>query len=156
MKQAFTLASFALVLLFSGCISPTPPSLPSPPAQSAEKIEWWKELGDAHLNQLAADALKESLSLQMAKQRVLQAYALSQNKQATLLPSLGYSSSATLKDEFKGVESNQDLYTANLTASYEVDIFGKKSDIREVKKFNLLGSVGVVIIAAAAFILIPV
>lgn len=131
MKQAFTLASFALVLLFSGCISPTPPSLPSPPAQSAEKIEWWKELGDAHLNQLAADALKESLSLQMAKQRVLQAYALSQNKQATLLPSLGYSSSATLKDEFKGVESNQDLYTANLTASYEVDIFGKKSDIRD-------------------------
>ncbi len=36
------------------------------------------------------------------------------------------------------------------------DITIKKSDIREVKKFNLLGSVGVVIIAAAAFILIPV
>lgn len=131
MKQAFTLASFALVLLFSGCISPTPPSLPSPPVQNAEKIEWWKELGDVHLNQLAADALKENLSLQMAKQRVLQAYALSQNKQSALLPSLSYNSSATLKDEFKGTESNQDLYTANLTASYEVDIFGKKSDIRD-------------------------
>ena len=36
------------------------------------------------------------------------------------------------------------------------DITIKKSDNREVKKFNLLGSVGVVIIAAAAFILIPV
>ena len=36
------------------------------------------------------------------------------------------------------------------------DITIKKSDIREVKKFNLLGSVGVVILAAAAFILIPV
>lgn len=128
MKQAFTLATFTFALLFSGCISPNPPPLPTSFSQPMQPQEWWKELGDAHFNQLANDALSQSLSLQAAKQRVLQAYALSQNKQASLLPSLSASGSATYKNELKGVESHQDLYTASLSASYEVDLFGKKED----------------------------
>lgn len=87
-----------------------------------------ERVSDPTFNTIVDEALRESLSLQMAQLRVLQAYALVNTKKAATLPSLGASVSTTLQDELKGVESQKDAYAASLNASYEVDLFGKKED----------------------------
>ena len=48
---------------------------------------------------------------------------------------------------------NENIYAKSKTNE---NIVIKKNDIREVKKFNLLGTIGVIAGAIAAFILIPV
>lgn len=141
MKYACTLASFGLVLFLSGCLSPTPPHpLSPPPSSTIEDNKWWKELGDDKLNLLVEDALKESLTLQAAKERILQSYATTQNKNALLFPSVGASTSGTIQNELKGAESYQDTYTASLTASYEIDFFGKKKDALNASQASFLAS----------------
>lgn len=129
MKRVRVLLVCLSALIYTGCLSPTPPPLPSPPPLAQTSMEaWWKELNDPTFNTIVDEALKESLTLKMAQYRVLQAYALVHTKKAATLPSLGASVSTTLQDEIKGVESQKDLYTASLNASYEVDLFGKKED----------------------------
>ena len=128
MKRFRVLLLCVSTLIYTGCLSPTPPPLPSAPPKSATMEPWWKELGDPAFNTIVEDALRESLSLQMAQYRVLQAYALVHTKKAATLPTLGASVSTTLQDELKGVESQKDTYAASLNASYEVDLFGKKED----------------------------
>lgn len=126
---------FALFLgiafLFTGCLSPTPPPLPTPPPQQSLILKWWKELHDPAFDALAHEALSKSLTLQMARERVLQAYASVANKQAALLPTLSLSTSGSVQNELKGAESYLDSYTASLQASYEIDLFGKKSDAND-------------------------
>ena len=131
---------FALPFFLSGCLSPTPPPLPTPPPQSSVVSPWWEELHDTALNTLVQEAMHESLSLQAAKQRVLQSYATVHAKKAALLPTLGASTSASVQDELKGVEAYQDLYTASLSASYEMDIFGKKSDALSASENSFLAA----------------
>ena len=87
MKHACQLASLGLVFLLSGCIAPTPPPLPTPLTQTMQTDTWWMELGDKHFDLLVSDALRESLSLKAAKERILQAYATVHNKQALKGPS---------------------------------------------------------------------
>lgn len=140
MKHACQLASLGLVFLLSGCITPTPPPLPTPPAQIMQTETWWKDLGDQHFDLLVEDALRESLSLQASKERILQAYATVHNKQALKSPSLALSTGASVQNELKGTESYLDNYTASLTASYEVDIFGKKNDALSAAESSFLSS----------------
>ncbi|MDD2384737.1 MAG: TolC family protein [Sulfurospirillaceae bacterium] len=127
-KRAFLLSM--MVFFLSGCINPDIPPLPLQPSQHTQITDnrWWEEFQDTNLNQLIDDALKESLSLAAAKERVLQAYATLQMKRASTMPSLGATGTAGRQDELKGVESQKDTYTATLNASYEIDLFGKKED----------------------------
>lgn len=140
MKHACQLASLGLVFLLSGCIAPTPSPLPTPPPQTLQTDRWWIELGDKHFDLLVSDALRESLSLQAAKERILQAYATVHNKQALKGPSLAASMGASVQEELKGVESYQDSYTATLSASYEIDIFGRKNDALNAAEASFLAS----------------
>lgn len=126
-KYTFLLLSF---FLFTGCVNPDIPPLPvhSVSESNSTNNQWWREFNDAHLNHLVESALKESLTLSMAKQRVLQSYALVQTQKAANLPSVSASMSGGGQDELKGKESQKETYTATLNASYEIDLFGKKED----------------------------
>lgn len=128
MIKYYKLIAVGLALLLSGCISPKLPTLPQSPPPQSKVDTWWMEFGDEKLNLLVHDALKESLTLQAAKQRVLQSYALLQNKNAGDFPTLSLSGSTNLQDELKGKESKKETYTATLSASYEIDIFSKRDD----------------------------
>ena len=115
MKRSTTLLSLVAILFFAGCSFKPDLQVPKTELPIAEEkslhVEtyWWKKFGDEKLNLLVQDALKENLSLQAAKQRVLQSYALLQNKNAGDFPTLGLSGSATQQDELKGVESKKEL-----------------------------------------------
>ncbi len=140
MKYASRFAFIGLIFFLSGCLSPTLPPLSSPPTQSIHYDTWWKELGDESLNLLVQDALKESLSLQAAKERILQSYATTHTKNALFYPSIGLSTSGSVQNELKGVESYQDTYSTTLNASYEVDLFGKKYDALNASSASFLAS----------------
>jgi outer membrane protein, multidrug efflux system len=127
------LACCSMALLFQGCIAPTPPVLPTPKPLEAHLDPWWQELHDTHLTTLANTVISENLSLQMAQQRVLQAYATLENKKASNFPSASLSGAKAHQDELRGVESKKESYTATLSASYEVDLFGKRSDTIEAQ-----------------------
>ncbi|MDD3343549.1 MAG: TolC family protein [Sulfurospirillaceae bacterium] len=129
MQKNFLWSAFTALIL-SGCLNPDIPPLPPHATQSDVTVNnrWWEEFHDASLNQLMDDALKESLSLNAAKQRVLQAYATLQSKEASTLPTVNAIGTGGAQNELKGVESKKDTYTATLAASYEVDLFGKKED----------------------------
>ncbi len=131
-----------LVLSFflSGCLSPTPPPLVAPPPKQISADTWWRELGDASLNTLAETLLRENLSLDMAKQRVLQSFAAVHTKEAALLPSISMSVSSSVQNELKGVESYADTYLASLSTSYEVDLFGKKRDALTASENSFLAN----------------
>lgn len=128
MKQLVYIALFSIAITLSGCISPTPQPIHSPPPFDSKIDPWWQELHDTALNQLVDEALKQSLSFQAAQQRVLQAYATLHTKQAANFPSLSLSGSATKERELRGIETQKESYSATLGASYEVDLFGKRSD----------------------------
>ncbi len=125
--------TFLLLTLFflAGCVNPNIPPLPPQSINSESNTstqQWWREFHDTHLNSLVESALQESLTLSMAKQRVLQSYALVQTQKAANRPSVSASMSGGGQDELKGTESQKETYTATLNASYEIDIFGKKDD----------------------------
>ena len=128
--QKYTILLLSLFLL-TGCVNPDIPPLPVHSMRSESNTtdhQWWREFNDAHLNHLVESALKESLTLSMAKQRVLQSYALVQTQKAANLPSVSASMSGGGQDELKGNESQKETYSATLNASYEIDLFGKKED----------------------------
>ena len=140
MKHLNILVAVSMSLWLSGCLSPTPPPLPTPPPQEIHADAWWHELGDAHFNTLADTLIGNNLSLEMAKQRVLQAYATVHAKEAALLPSISMSGSGSVQNELKGNEAYADTYLASLGASYEVDLFGKKRDALSASENSFLGT----------------
>jgi NodT family efflux transporter outer membrane factor (OMF) lipoprotein len=58
-------------------------------------LQWWAELGDAGLNDLEAEALAHSPTLQLAQARVAKAQALADMARATRLPHLDADAAAT-------------------------------------------------------------
>jgi len=128
MKQLISMTLVTIAITLGGCISPPPPPLPSFPSSEVKIDPWWQELHDTTLNHLVGEALTKSLSFQAAQQRVLQAYATLHTKQAANFPSLTLSGSSTGQKELKGVDAQKESYTTTLGASYEVDLFGKRSD----------------------------
>lgn len=108
----------------------TPPAepLPQPPSQ------WWMAYGSADLDRLVEDALANNHDLKAAVRRILQAEALAGVAAGPLLPSVGLSAKDELSapkagvgDAASGKEARDrtKLYSVGVTASYEVDWWGK-------------------------------
>ena len=94
--------------------------------------EWWRGFEDAQLNQLVAQALEGSPSLKLAQARLRRAQAATEVADSATLPQIGADASAThQKYTANGAVpaplagSIRDTGTAQLTASWELDFFGK-------------------------------
>ena len=94
--------------------------------------EWWHGFQDAQLDQLVAQALEGSPSLKLAQARLRRAQAATELADAATLPQIGADVSAThQKYTATGAVpaplagSIRDTGTAQLTASWELDFFGK-------------------------------
>jgi NodT family efflux transporter outer membrane factor (OMF) lipoprotein len=94
--------------------------------------EWWRDFGDEQLNRLVAQALESSPSLKIAQARLARAQAFTEVAEAATLPQLGaqfdamrqrYTKTGLIPPPLAG--TIQETGTAQLTASWELDFFGK-------------------------------
>ena len=106
------------------------------PAEAQPRGEWWKAFGDPVLDTLERDAMTSNQSLRTATARVLQARALVGVARAERIPQVNAGFGVT-RDKpsaaSAGVSQDQNvppftIWRGLLTASYEVDLFGRISD----------------------------
>ncbi|MFC0168481.1 efflux transporter outer membrane subunit [Pseudoduganella danionis] len=108
------------------------------PAQAAEaqpRGEWWLAFNDPALNQLINDATRANANLAVAAARVKQARAIAGVAEADRIPQVGVSASGQRQrasDLSLGLPAGTPVaptkaFNASLTASYEVDLFGRVS-----------------------------
>ncbi|UMR28942.1 efflux transporter outer membrane subunit [Massilia sp. MB5] len=105
------------------------------PAEQQARGEWWLAFNDTALNELIAEATKANANLAVAAARVKQARAIAGVAEADRIPQIGVGVGAQ-RSRPSAVESGrpqgtdmplQTSYSAKLTASYEVDLFGRVS-----------------------------
>jgi NodT family efflux transporter outer membrane factor (OMF) lipoprotein len=123
-----------LLLAGTGCASLTTSPVPSPdvavpaaydeasaPAAAAVPADWWKAFDAQQLSQLVAEALQGSPDLAIAGERVQQAQAAVRIAGASLFPAVD----AQARTSRQTGGGNFDSTSAGLTASYELDVWGR-------------------------------
>jgi multidrug efflux system outer membrane protein len=137
------IVALATAGLLAGC-SMTPqyvrPAVPEPPAwQNVQAAaadgagpspEWWKSFASAELDRLEGTAEQNSHDLKAAVSRVAEAQAQAKIAGAPLYPSLIAGGSAVRAQSASSPHASRrsaatTLYTGTLSASYEVDFWGK-------------------------------
>jgi NodT family efflux transporter outer membrane factor (OMF) lipoprotein len=100
---------------------------------------WWSRFGDSTLNRLIAAALKDSPDISAATARIREARARRDVESAGLFPAIdgGISSLSRRTDNDPGRVITGTSYAANLTASWEVDLFGRKRSAVQAAAANL-------------------
>ncbi|MBY0240828.1 MAG: efflux transporter outer membrane subunit [Burkholderiaceae bacterium] len=95
------------------------------PAEQQARGEWWLAFNDPALNGLVAEATKANANLAVAAARVKQARAIAGISEAARVPQVGVGVGAQRAGT--PAAAPQTTYNASLTASYEVDLFGRVS-----------------------------
>ena len=134
-----------LAVLITGCSTypditdNTPELVPAFSRTGSSQLpnQWWRAFNDPELNGLVARALDGNLGLQASYQRLLQARAAADQQAAGLFPSLD----ANLGTERRESESTGiDRFSAGLSASYEVDLWGRVQALSEAEDLRALAS----------------
>jgi outer membrane protein, multidrug efflux system len=135
-----------VLVLFSGLLgcathgaSPVPPA-DVPAVWSATRaedgdpvsVDWFRGFGSTELDSLIAAAEHDSLDLQAADARLRQADARARAAGAAILPQVDFGASSNTYTGHSGQGSAHETDSgALLSASYEVDFWGKNRDARE-------------------------
>lgn len=105
------------------------------PAEAQPRGEWWRAFGDPSLDALIAEATANNQSLAVAAARVRQARAIAGIAEADRVPQIGVGVGAQ-RARLSPLEAQlapgtpvapTNTYSARLSASYEVDLFGRVS-----------------------------
>jgi multidrug efflux system outer membrane protein len=105
------------------------------PAEAQPRGEWWRAFNDETLNGLITDATANNQNLTVAAARVKQARAIAGIAEADRMPQVGVGIGAE-RTRLSPLEANLpkgtnvpavNTYSARLSASYEVDLFGRVS-----------------------------
>ncbi len=134
-----TLLCLVAAAVLAGCAttSPIPGAGVAPPqgwseaaAPDAAEVNatWWNAFGSPELQRLVDEALAASPDLAIAAERVRQAEAQVRVAGASLFPSLdlGYGTSAQARRS-DGVRDSSEASSATLSASYEIDLWGRNA-----------------------------
>ncbi|MFN4166294.1 MAG: efflux transporter outer membrane subunit [Ferrovibrio sp.] len=149
---AFRLTAAAVIALSLGACSMVPdyfkPTVETPQAWDSRQdgaglwpdAQWWHSFGSAELNALIAEAQASNTDLRAAVARIRQAEAQAKISGAALYPTLGSDASATRSRTGRGTSSTttttsssrsdaviRNSFAGNLTAGYQVDLFGANS-----------------------------
>jgi multidrug efflux system outer membrane protein len=106
---------------------------PAQPAESQPRGEWWRVFGDARLDSLIAQATANNQNLSAAAARVKQARAIAGIAESDRSPQVGVGLGAqrarpsplALHQAAGTPVAPATTYRASLSASYEVDLFGR-------------------------------
>ncbi len=135
-----------VVILLSGCSMATQ-DLKRPlvvPAQFSESgtsplpDKWWESFEDPVLSTLIDQALADNFSLKTAWDRLNQAEAVARSAGADLFPALDAGADSS-KNRFResGQTGDSSSYTLGLTASYELDLWGRIRSSRDAAVFDM-------------------
>ncbi len=113
--------------------------------QASVASDWWQQFNDPVLDQLISEALQHNQDLALSAAQVDEAAALAGIARAQLLPSLaanaGYQRARTSAETTTaGSPLIADVRTANLTASWELDLWGKLRRSSEAARATLAAS----------------
>ena len=146
----FWMALFALAAT-TGCFSPVKYATDLP-AENVESTygdiqisgeirdKWWESFDDPKLNEFVEVVLKESPSLQSAYLRLIDSeYALKQND-SSFYPSVTLNAGVGGNGVIYTDPSAQPSYNLGLSASYEIDIWGKVRAQQHISELTLLAA----------------
>jgi multidrug efflux system outer membrane protein len=111
--------------------------------------EWWRQFDDPVLDALIAEALANNLSVKVAVGNVEQAAGVFTQTRSGLFPQIGYSASGGRArtsesgenpDIAKLIPNPVTAYQAVLTASWEIDLWGRIRRLSEGARANLLAT----------------
>ncbi|MBS3805526.1 MAG: efflux transporter outer membrane subunit [Oleiphilaceae bacterium] len=100
---------------------------------------WWQSFDDKQLNDLVAQALDGNLGLRASYQRLRQARAVADRQDAALFPTLDANAGAE-RQESDTTESS--TFSAGLSASYEVDLWGRVQSLSEAEALRVSATLG--------------
>jgi len=111
-------------------------------------VEWWKQFGDPVLDQLIAEALANNYSVKVAAANVEQALGVITQTRSALYPQIGYSGTAerarspssAITEAIPNFPNPQTTYQALLTASWEIDLWGRIRRLSEAAQANMLAT----------------
>lgn len=148
---ATLVAVLALALGACAIAQDPPPSAPAvpaawseapPPGAAAPAPDWWRAFGSEELAHLIAAALGASPDIAIAAERVRQAEAQARIAGASLFPSLGFSAGTSRRESRPdGADwTASDGSSATLSASYELDLWGRNAAGLRGAEFSLRAS----------------
>lgn len=138
-----------VVVALTACsiAAPTPPAVYQPQGQFSRSgtavlpERWWLSFADPTLDRLAEQALSGNLSLQVAWDRLDQARAVARRAGADLWPQLnGEAGASTTRLRTGSQNESFNDFSLGLSASYEVDLWGRINSQREAAELDAIAS----------------
>jgi outer membrane protein, multidrug efflux system len=120
-----------------------------PPAPASDTAQWWSRFSDDVLDGLVREALTESLSVQVANQRLLEARSTGRATIAGFAPRVTASASTdtdyaisgpTLPTVTGGFEDSQTNRNAAVRTTWEVPLFGRVSSALAGSRAGIAGA----------------
>lgn len=146
---------FCTVGLVSGCVQgpdyvkpavsvPTQYRFGQAAAQASDQV-WWESFGDAQIDALVSEALTNNRDLRIAAARVDEFAAILAGTRSQGLPQVGYGASASHSRASERslppfVDPVGSSFSALLSASWEIDVWGRIRRETEAARANLLAS----------------
>lgn len=136
-----------VLLAIAGCTPVTPLDVDKSPISPPQAFSsagqrpvegvWWRELDDPALQELIARALGQNFDLRAARQRLLQAAALTREAAAERYPQLDINGGATTsRTRAAGRTTTATNLLAGLAAGYEVDLWGRVRALQDGARFD--------------------
>jgi outer membrane protein, multidrug efflux system len=117
-------------------------------AEDLANTAWWRQFQDPALDSLIDEGLKNSKDLRIAAARVEQFAGRLTVTRSQFYPQIGYGAGAS-RDRFSerlatpltsGISNPQTTYSAVLSASWEIDLFGRIQRLSESAQAQLMAS----------------
>jgi len=103
--------------------------------------QWWQSFEDPTLNQLVSRALNGNFTLQSAWDRLDRAQAIARKAGADLVPQLnGEAGGSTSRSRNNSRTDSSQSYNLGLSASYEMDLWGRVRSTSEAADLDALAS----------------
>jgi multidrug efflux system outer membrane protein len=111
-------------------------------------VEWWKVFGDAELDSLVGEAIRNNLDIRRASAVVLEFRSRHTQARADRLPSISLKGDYQRQELPEGGVSpqyqairNTESYSMSIAASHELDLWGKMSVAQDAARADLLQSI---------------
>ena len=151
--RLWIVSSLALLSAFGCAHRPAPVETPVPLAESFTQTgdahapsTWWEALEDDDLNALVTEALDGNFSLAQLRARLDQARAVAKRDGAGLYPAIdgNVSTSKTYSEldatSSRAVRVDSTDFTAGLSASWEIDLWGRARAARDAARRDVVAS----------------